>query len=373
MARSGLASERLPRLRHRRGGRPALPLDGVRGRRGPRVAAAAHRTAAAGQGARDRAAAVRGARGGARSRRAAPRSEAGQRDGRRARPRADHGLRPRRGGGRGRDRVGDRRDARLHGARAVRRQGSVGPQRPLLARPRALRALHRQAGVRRRQRRGLSPQARGGSADEPVPSGGGNGARRSSGRSCAASRRIPAQRPSSAAQVAAALPGGDPLAAALAAGETPSPEMVAAAGQQGGLEPSRARGSCSLSPRRSASRIFLTPRANIARFVGVEKSPEVLRERAREILESAGLGKPADFANWFRTDESFLDWARESRRLRRRSFAGRRGVRLSAGAGAARSGAGGNGALSLALRGFSESAADASPGWPRSGSTLAGG
>ena len=40
----------------------------------------------------------------------------------------------------------------------------------------------------------------------------------------------PAQRSSSVAQVAAALPGGDPLAAALAAGETPSPEMVAAAG-----------------------------------------------------------------------------------------------------------------------------------------------
>ena len=34
---------------------------------------------------------------------------------------------------------------------------------------------------------------------------------------------------------AAALPGGDPLAAALAAGETPSPEMVAAAGEGAGL------------------------------------------------------------------------------------------------------------------------------------------
>jgi serine/threonine-protein kinase len=32
--------------------------------------------------------------------------------------------------------------------------------------------------------------------------------------------------------VAASLPGGDPLAAALAAGETPSPEMVAAAGRR---------------------------------------------------------------------------------------------------------------------------------------------
>ena len=41
------------------------------------------------------------------------------------------------------------------------------------------------------------------------------------------------------AGVAAALPGGDPLAAALAAGETPSPEMVAAAGAEGTLRPAR--------------------------------------------------------------------------------------------------------------------------------------
>src|ERR1700730_15260497 len=47
----------------------------------------------------------------------------------------------------------------------------------------------------------------------------------------------PAQRPASALQVAAALPGGDPLAAALAAGETPSPEMVAAAGATEGMRP----------------------------------------------------------------------------------------------------------------------------------------
>jgi serine/threonine-protein kinase len=45
----------------------------------------------------------------------------------------------------------------------------------------------------------------------------------------------PAKRPASAAQVAAALPGGDPLAAAIAAGETPSPELVAASGEEGTL------------------------------------------------------------------------------------------------------------------------------------------
>src|SRR4051812_30946276 len=39
----------------------------------------------------------------------------------------------------------------------------------------------------------------------------------------------PKQRPATALAVAAGLPGGDPLAAALAAGETPSPDLVAAA------------------------------------------------------------------------------------------------------------------------------------------------
>ena len=45
----------------------------------------------------------------------------------------------------------------------------------------------------------------------------------------------PEDRPASALMVSAALPGGDPLAAALAAGETPSPQVVAAAGETAGL------------------------------------------------------------------------------------------------------------------------------------------
>src|ERR1700733_5801274 len=49
--------------------------------------------------------------------------------------------------------------------------------------------------------------------------------------------REPSARPATVLAVAAALPGGDPLAAALAAGETPSPQMVAAAGENAGLRP----------------------------------------------------------------------------------------------------------------------------------------
>ncbi|MEP6995983.1 MAG: serine/threonine-protein kinase, partial [Acidobacteriota bacterium] len=127
----------------------------------------------------------------------------------------------------------------------------------------------------------------------------------------------PQQRPSSAAQVAAALPGGDPLAAALAAGETPSPEMVAAAGGRGAISPATARRLLLALAAVVVLSIFLTPRANIAAFVGLEKSPELLRERAREILKGAGLAqKPADFANVFSTDHEFLRWAAENRRLR---------------------------------------------------------
>jgi serine/threonine-protein kinase len=45
----------------------------------------------------------------------------------------------------------------------------------------------------------------------------------------------PSKRPADALLVSAALPGGDPLAAALAAGETPSPELVAASGKTEGM------------------------------------------------------------------------------------------------------------------------------------------
>ncbi|HWZ84656.1 MAG TPA: protein kinase, partial [Thermoanaerobaculia bacterium] len=120
----------------------------------------------------------------------------------------------------------------------------------------------------------------------------------------------PAARPASVSQVAAALPGGDPLAAALAAGETPSPEMVAAAGERGAISPATARLLLLGLAAALVLAVILTPRANIAAFVGVEKPPEVLRERAREILQTVGAGKAVDSANWFRTDFEFLSWTR---------------------------------------------------------------
>jgi serine/threonine-protein kinase len=105
----------------------------------------------------------------------------------------------------------------------------------------------------------------------------------------------PAARPASAAQVAAALPGGDPLAAALAAGETPSPEMVAAAGEEGALATGRARVllACTL-----AGLALAVPVARFGTDLGLAplpRSPDALEDRARELVRAAGYtDEPAD-------------------------------------------------------------------------------
>ena len=154
-----VARGRVPGLRRGRGGGPLLHLDGARGRREPRLAAAPDRAAAAGQGARDRAPAVRGARRGAREGRAAPGPEARERDARRPGQRAHHRLRP----GRPRRVAAPRRralgDAQLHVAGAAPGARGHGPERHLLARPRALRALHGPARLRGQVARGVHAQA----------------------------------------------------------------------------------------------------------------------------------------------------------------------------------------------------------------------
>ncbi|HET9481122.1 MAG TPA: serine/threonine-protein kinase [Candidatus Polarisedimenticolia bacterium] len=103
----------------------------------------------------------------------------------------------------------------------------------------------------------------------------------------------PSRRPASAMAVAAALPGGDPLAAALAAGETPSPEMVAAAGEEGGLKPAAAWG---LLGWVAAGLIFFAVASSarrISNFVPLDRPPEVLEDRARSLARTLGHAPPA--------------------------------------------------------------------------------
>ncbi|MCL5286380.1 MAG: protein kinase [Acidobacteria bacterium] len=113
----------------------------------------------------------------------------------------------------------------------------------------------------------------------------------------------PAKRPASASQVAMALPGGDPLAAAIAAGETPSPEMVAAAGGESALPLRVAWPLLGGVLLLMAAVIVLAPYATDMGLSRWEKSPAVLRERAREIATRFGYQKdPADSTFWIDRD-----------------------------------------------------------------------
>lgn len=101
-------------------------------------------------------------------------------------------------------------------------------------------------------------------------------------------QKDPALRPASALQVAAALPGGDPIAAALAAGETPSPEMCASAKAEGALQPAIAAGLLVSLVVLIGVGCWLTRYTALYRLTPLEKSPDVLQERARDVIKRAG-------------------------------------------------------------------------------------
>jgi serine/threonine-protein kinase len=105
----------------------------------------------------------------------------------------------------------------------------------------------------------------------------------------------PAARPGSVREVLASLPGGEPLAEALAAGETPSPEMVAAAGPRGVLEPRVAGALLVATVALLALILALSDRASLLGRLPAVKSIDVLEENAREILRRLGYDeRPAD-------------------------------------------------------------------------------
>jgi predicted Ser/Thr protein kinase len=119
----------------------------------------------------------------------------------------------------------------------------------------------------------------------------------------------PANRMSSALSVAAALPGGDPLAAALAAGETPSPQMVAAAGETTLLAPLTAILCLAAALLGLGLVTFLSITTSGVGKLGLEQSPEVLTQKAKEIMSRLGYAdKPVDSASDFSYDTDFLSY-----------------------------------------------------------------
>ena len=121
----------------------------------------------------------------------------------------------------------------------------------------------------------------------------------------------PRKRPASALSVSAALPGGDPLAAALAAGETPSPEMVAAAGQGAGLRRGTAVAVLAGIAVGLAIMLVLSLRTSPFEFIRPELPPEVLVQKAREAMARLGYEqRPRDEAFGFDWDRELVDYAR---------------------------------------------------------------
>jgi hypothetical protein len=121
--------------------------------------------------------------------------------------------------------------------------------------------------------------------------------------------RDPNARPASVAQLALALPGGDPLAAALAAGETPSPEMVAASGSTEGLKPWIAWVCLAFIFLGIGTAVMLGLRAQLFQRVPMDKPPDALVEIARGILTTAGYPDlPADSAFGFESSEAYFQY-----------------------------------------------------------------
>jgi serine/threonine-protein kinase len=118
----------------------------------------------------------------------------------------------------------------------------------------------------------------------------------------------PSNRPLSALAVAARLPGGDPLAAALAAGETPSPQVVAASGDTAALPWKIAVSSLVAALAGLAIFVFSAANLSLIEKAQLTKSAEVLADKARELLQDLGYTTPpGDSAFGFDTDEDFLN------------------------------------------------------------------
>jgi serine/threonine-protein kinase len=127
------------------------------------------------------------------------------------------------------------------------------------------------------------------------------------------------ERPPSALGVAAALPGGDPLAAALAAGETPSPAMVAAAGSRAALSSRATLAAAAWIVVSLAVIVGLYQRVILLNRVPLPKPPEALEDRAREALASlgfdpaaavdaaSGLGLSLDYARYLEASSAAAD------------------------------------------------------------------
>jgi hypothetical protein len=118
----------------------------------------------------------------------------------------------------------------------------------------------------------------------------------------------PSGRPANARAVAAGL-GGDALAAALAAGETPSPELIAAAGESEGLRPKIALAWLAAALIAIAVTGYLAAGLSLTSSIQLEATPDALARDARTMLKGFGYAaKPVDTAYGFQYFDRYIDY-----------------------------------------------------------------
>ena len=122
----------------------------------------------------------------------------------------------------------------------------------------------------------------------------------------------PRNRPPSALAVAAALPGGDPLAAALAAGETPSPDMVAASGETEGMPPRKAMALLACVVVALVGLAWWSGQNNLLGKIPFDNTPEALGAKARDLVQRLGYSqRPRGVAGAFGFDDGYQSWLRK--------------------------------------------------------------
>ncbi len=115
------------------------------------------------------------------------------------------------------------------------------------------------------------------------------------------------RRPPSALAVFATLPGGDPLAELLKSGDTPSPEMVAAAGGRGGISAGWGLAALAALVVGVAAIAWLNNRTALFRLAPPTKPAVVLADRARDILRQVGHPAMVDEAYGLMPNGPYLD------------------------------------------------------------------
>ncbi|HEV8394731.1 MAG TPA: serine/threonine-protein kinase [Vicinamibacterales bacterium] len=120
----------------------------------------------------------------------------------------------------------------------------------------------------------------------------------------------PEKRPASALTIAASLPGSDALAAALAAGETPSPELLVAAGESEAMPVRRALALAVACTALVLGALGPITRGSAANVASMPLARDVLADRAEQVLRKAGYAEPiGDRALGLGINRDYLRWA----------------------------------------------------------------